>query len=67
MARGDILCPIDNLVLTLPNFVRENFRSEPGEIEVGGHVHVNVVANGVCNNGHRWLVEEGQVIFRRIT
>ncbi len=64
MARGDILCPNDNLPLTLPNFVRVN--PSTAELNVGEHLHLDVVANGVCSNGHRWLVEQGSILLRRI-
>ena len=39
---------------------------EPSEYYVGSHLHMDVVANGVCNNGHRWVIEEGHILLRRI-
>jgi hypothetical protein len=64
MARGDITCPIDGLVLTLPVFSR--LPDDPTALVVGEHVHVTVSANGVCANGHRWVIESGDILYRRI-
>ena len=67
MARGDISCPIDGTILTLPAFTRIVQDQTPNEeLTVGSHVHFTVTANGVCSNGHRWVIEDGEIIYRRI-
>ena len=70
MARGDILCPIDNQPMTLPNFTRRGTNGT--DTEVGDHVHFTVTANGVCPNGHRWVIDSSlgesmnELVMRRI-
>lgn len=70
MARGDILCPIDNQPITLPVFNR--LGANGTDTEVGDHVHFVVTANGVCANGHRWVIDDSlgeglnQLAMRRI-
>lgn len=64
MARGDITCPIDGTVMTLPAFTR--LSQDTTNAQVGDHVHYTVSANGVCAQGHRWVIEDGDIIYRRI-
>jgi len=64
MARGDLLCPNCNQPLTLPVFTRTDTTALG--LETGEHTHFTVSANGVCTNGHRWLIEQGDLVLRRI-
>lgn len=64
MARGDIICPIDGTVLTLPSFTR--LPQDTTNPQVGDHVHYTVTANGVCSQGHRFVIEDGDITYRRI-
>jgi hypothetical protein len=51
-------------VLTLPVF--ERVPDDLTDPVVGQHIHITVSANGVCANGHRWLIENGDILYRRI-
>jgi hypothetical protein len=64
MARGDLVCPIDGLVLGLPNW---QYRGGTNAAETNDHFHITFVGTFDCNNGHRYQVEAGsRIVMQRI-
>lgn len=59
MARGDLLCPIDNTVLGLPNWQTRGNSSGSDLEPQGGHVHIFFAGTFTCSNGHRWRAASG--------
>jgi hypothetical protein len=67
MARGDLLCPIDNTILGLPNWILTG-NPQPADLDLGSHVHMRFVATFTCSNGHRWRAQtDSALIMERIT
>jgi hypothetical protein len=60
MARGDLLCPIDGLVLGLPSPVlRGNVATDADK-----HLHLDIDLTATCAGGHTWHLEGGLVVER---
>lgn len=62
MARGDLLCPLDSLVLGLPGGSLRGVSVRDGV--VGGHLHWAIDVTLTCANGHRWKVA-GELVMER--
>lgn len=63
MARGDLLCPVDGLILGLPTMtVRQG--QDPARLAVGDHVHLAVTGTLACANGHTFAVRDDLLLTR---
>jgi len=62
MGRGDLLCPIDNLVLDLPIYTEAGIPAR--DATVGGHMHLSIDQTVTCANGHRWRIR-GELVQER--
>ena len=65
MARGDLLCPLDGLVLGLPRIGPFPGTDLVRGGEIGRHVHMQPTGTFVCANGHRWRAA-GDFLLERI-
>lgn len=52
MARGDLTCPIDDLVLALPIYVSRGDATRDVST-VGGHMHLDIDQDVSCASGHQ--------------
>jgi len=62
VARGDLLCPIDSLVLALPIYAARGEIGRDGT--VGGHMHLSIDQIVTCANGHQWQIH-GELVQER--